>query len=204
MKLLPLLAAAFACLLAAAVARGGSGGRPFSYDPVLATIARETLWQSGIEDSDLTRADVLPLVVRCYRSAASFDSAFERRFGRSARRVVAYYAGGRDVHLRPGTCKSVRSFFRGHVTVLTAGAYAILLHEALHRQGLSDERLTTCFADESVRWGMRWYGFSDPQALRGRNLAFAYTRLYAPPSYRMGKPNCLALTDHKSWFAFTR
>ena len=204
MKLLSVLVVASACLLASDVARGAPDRRPYTYDPVLATIARETLWQSGIEESRLTRASVLSVGVRCYRSSDSFDRTFEGRFGRSASRVVAYFAGGHDVHLRRGTCESVRAFFRGDVTLITAGAYAILLHEALHRQGLANERLATCFADESVRWGMRWFGFSDPQALRGRNLAFAYTRLYAPPSYRMGKPNCLALTNRKSWFAFTR
>jgi hypothetical protein len=87
--------------------------------------------------------------------------------------------------------------------VRTAGAYAVLLHEALHRQGVRDERVTTCFANESVRWGVEWFGGSEAKALRARNLAFTYTRLYAPPSYRMGKPTCLALTRRADWPDFT-
>jgi hypothetical protein len=199
-----LLAAAAACALAAGAARAAPGPSPYTYDRLLAAVARETLWQAGIEDSRLSRGDVLPVGVRCYRSRAGFETMFEQRFGRSAHRIVAYYAGGRDINLRHGTCANVRALLRGQLTVLTAGAYAVLLHETLHRQGLAGERVTTCFADESVRWGLRWFGFSDAQALRGRNLAFTYTRLYAPPSYRMGRPNCLILTRRAGWFAFTR
>jgi hypothetical protein len=174
----------------------------FTYDPFLATAARETLWQSASEDGRISRAKVLPVSVRCYHGRHAFEQTFERRFGTSARRVVAYYAGGRDVHMRNGTCTNVHAFLAGRHTVLTAGATAILLHESLHRQRLLDERLSTCFANESVRWGARWYGFSDAIALRARNLAFTYTRLYSPLSYRMGKPNCLALTRRKSWVDF--
>jgi hypothetical protein len=68
---------------------------------------------------------------------------------------------------------------------------------------LRDERLTTCFANESVRWGARWHGFTDATALRARNLAFTYTRLYSPLPYRMGKPDCLALTRRVSWVDFS-
>jgi hypothetical protein len=201
-KRVVLCAALVACALVAAVARAEPADT-YRLDGALAAIARETLWQAGIEDSNITRGDVLPVSVRCYRDRESFEITFERRFRRSASRIVAYYAGGPVVHLRHGTCRSVRTFLRGRVTVLTAGAYAVLLHESLHRQGVTNERITTCFADEGVRWGMRWYGFSDAQALRGRNLAFTYTRLYAPPSYRMGRPNCLLLTSRKGWRAFT-
>ena len=203
MKLLAVAVAAV-CALAAGEARAAPARGPFTYDRLLAAVARETLWQAGLEDSRIARGDVLSVGVRCYRSREAFETMFEQRFGRSARRIVAYYAGGRDINLRRGTCANVRALLRGQLTVLTAGAYAVLLHETLHRQGLADERVTTCFADESVRWGLRWFGFSDYQALRGRNLAFTYTRLYAPPSYRMGRPNCLVLTSRKGWFAFSK
>jgi len=174
----------------------------YTYDRQLGTIARETLWQAVSEDARVTRREVLRVYVRCYRDKGSFEQAFERRYGRSARRVVAYYAGGGDVHLRKETCAGVRAFFRGRHTVLTAGAYAILLHEALHRQGVAKERIATCLANDSVRWGAEWFRFGDAKALRARNLAFMYTRLYSHPSYRMGKPNCLALVRRSDWIDF--
>jgi hypothetical protein len=142
---------------------------------------------------------VLSVGVRCYSTKQAFEEEFERRTQRPAKRVVAYYARGKDVYLRTTTCANVHDFLTGRRTVLTAGAYAILLHEALHRQGLVNERFTTCFANEAVRWGALWFGASEAAALRARNLAFTYTRLYAPPSYRMGKPNCLAMTDRTEW-----
>ena len=192
-------------VVAFSVAAGTARAAPtdaYTYDRQLGTIARETLWQAVSEDARVTRRELLRVYVRCYRDEGSFERSFERRFGRSARRVVAYYAGGGDVHLRKETCAGVRAFFRGRHTVLTAGAYAILLHEALHRQGVTNERITTCLANEAVRWGAQWFRFGEAKALRARNLAFTYTRLYSPPSYRMGKPNCLVLTRRNDWIDF--
>jgi len=192
-------------LVAFAVATGGARAAPtdaYTYDRQLGIIARETLWQAVSEDARIARREVLRVYVRCYRDEESFEQSFERRYGRSARRVAAYYAGGGDVHLRNGTCANVHEFFRGRHTVVTAGAYAILLHESLHRQGVANERIATCLANDSVRWGAEWFRFGDAKALRARNLAFTYTRLYSHPSYRMGKPHCLALTRRNDWTDF--
>ena len=169
------------------------------YDRELGTVARVSLWQVAPQ---IPLKKVLRVYVRCYRDRQSFERTFERRFGESAGRVVAYYVGGGDVHLRNGTCESVRAFRSGRRTVYTAGAYAILLHESLHRQGVRNERTTTCLANEAVRRGAEWLGLSEVKALRTRNLAFTYTKLFSPPSYRMGKPDCLALTRRKDWPAF--
>ena len=188
-----------------AVLAGNAHASPhpaFEYDRALGVVARETLWQAISGDARTTRRDVLRVYVRCYRDRELFERSFERRFGVPAGRVVAYYAGGGDVHLRNGTCEGVRAFLRGRHAVYTAGAYAILLHEALHRQGIRNERKTTCFANEAVRWGAQWFGFSETKALRARNLAFTYTRLYSPRSYFMGKPDCLALARRSDWPAF--
>jgi hypothetical protein len=185
-----------------AVVTGVARGAPdqaYVYDRELGTIARVSLWQAAPQ---ISLKKVLRVYVRCYRNKESFDQVFERRFGESARRVVAYYVGGGDVHLRTGTCESVHAFLSGYRTVYTAGAYAVLLHEALHRQGVRNERTTTCLANEAVRWGGEWLGLSEAKALRARNLAFTYSRLFSPPSYRMGKPDCLALARHKDWPAF--
>jgi len=174
-------------------------GQAWVYDRQLGMVARETLWRALSEDSRIARRKVLRVYVRCYHDKESFERTFERRFGASARRVIAYYVGGGDVHLRSGTCENVRAFLGGRHMVYTAAAYSILLHESLHRQGVRNERITTCLANEAVRWGALWSGFSEAQALRARNLAFTYTRLYAPRSYFMGKPHCLALTRRSDW-----
>jgi hypothetical protein len=199
------LAAALALLPFLLITGTGRAASPlYHYDEGLSKIGRETLWRAAGEGTAIRRGQVRSVGVRCYRDRQTFEEVFERTFGASAKRVIAYYrAGDRDVHLRISTCTNVHLFFAGQRTVSTAGAYAILLHESLHRQGVRDERLTTCFANEAVRWGALWYGDTDAQALRGRNLAFTFTRIYAPPPYRMGKPNCLALTDRQEWVAFT-
>jgi hypothetical protein len=191
--LLLISAVATAVILAGAA----QAARTFVYDQELATVARESLWRSVTPT--ISRAQVQRVHVRCYRDKRSFEQLFENRFGLSATRVIAYYAGGSDLHLRDTTCENVRAFLVGRHTVYTAAAYSILLHEALHRQGVRDERITTCLANDAVRWGALWFGFEEAEALRARNLALAFTRLFSPPEYRMGKPNCLLLNRRTDW-----
>jgi hypothetical protein len=196
-----LLLAAVACCAVLAASAEAAPRPAFAYDRELANAARATLVRAA-DLRPVARRDVLRVYVRCYRDRPAFERTFERRFGVSAHRVIAYYAGGADVHLRSTTCHNARLFLAGRHTVLTAAAFAVLVHESLHRQGLRDERLTTCFANEAVRWGAEWAGFPEARALRARNLAFTYTRLYSPPSYFMGRPTCLALARNRDWTSF--
>jgi hypothetical protein len=197
-----LLAAALALPALMLVGTGHASSPLYRYDEGLSRIARESLWRAADEGRGIRRGRVESVGVRCYRDKKTFEDVFERTFGASARQVIAYYAGGRDIHLRGTTCSNVHLFFGGLNTVRTAGAYAILLHESLHRQGVRDERITTCFANEAVRWGTLWFEGSEAKALRARNYAFLFTRIYAPPSYRLSRPNCLAKTRGTEWTAY--
>jgi hypothetical protein len=191
LSLLSILAASLILVAAAPAAR------TFVYDQELGTVARESLWRAA--EKRIARSEIRRVHVRCYLDKRAFERVFEARFGLSASRVIAYYAGGADVHLRDATCQNVRAFLSGNVTVYTAAAYSILLHESLHRQGVRNERITTCLANDAVRWGSLWFGFDEAEALRARNLALTFTRLYTPSEYRMGKPNCLLLTRRTDW-----
>jgi hypothetical protein len=186
-----------AVVAGAVLAGNAEATRTYVYDRELGTVARESLWRSV--QPQISRSKVLRVRVRCYLDRRAFEHSFEGRFGMSARRVIAYYAGGQDVHLRDGTCDNARAFLVGRHTVYTAAAYSVLLHESLHRQGVRDERVTTCLANDAVRWGALWFGFDERQALRARNLAITYTKLYSPREYRMGKPNCLLLNRRTDW-----
>jgi hypothetical protein len=186
-----------AVLLAVALASAAHASRSYVYDEELGVVARESLSRS-VQPTP-SRSQVSRVGVRCYRDKRSFEQVFEARFGLSATRVIAYYAGGSDVHLRDTTCANVREFLVGRHTVYTAAAYAILLHEALHRQGVRNERVTSCLASDAVRWGAMWLGFDEQRALRARNLSLTFTRLLSPPDYRMGKPNCLLLNRRTDW-----
>jgi hypothetical protein len=198
-KALPLISAV---LLALVVAGQAQAARTFDYDRELAVVARESLWRSA--SPAIPRAQVEPVGVRCYRDKKTFEQTFEARFGLSATRVIAYYAGGSDVHLRDTTCENVRAFLGGNHGVFTAAAYSILIHEALHRQGVRNERITTCLANDAVRWGALWFGFDETQSLRARNLALTFTKLYSPPDYRIGKPNCLLLARRTDWVDYRK
>ena len=186
-------------IISAVVTGTANAAAQFDYDRQLGDVARASLVQAVNDGRAFSRADVKRVYVRCYRGKRAFEDAFENRFGFPAGRVVAYYVGGPDLYLRNGTCANIRSFLGGRHTVYTAAAFSILLHEALHRQGVGNERITTCLANEAVRWGALRFGFSEAQALRARNLALAFTRLFAPPNYFMGAPTCLALTERTDW-----
>jgi hypothetical protein len=190
---------ALGVLVCAALTGNAHAASPFNYDRELGDVARASLVHAVNDGRPFSRADVARIYVRCYRDKLAFEDAFQNRFGFPAGRVVAYYIGGSDLYLRNGTCANVRAFLGGRLTVYTAAAFSILLHEALHRQRVANERLTTCLANEAVRWGALRFGFSEAQALRARNLAFTYTKLFAPPDYFMGTPTCLAMTERTEW-----
>lgn len=194
-----LLALLLAAALSGTPAQAAGARALFVYDRELGDIARKTLRQAVTERAKPSLRSVLRVYVRCYRNRAAFERTFERRFGVPAGQVIAYYAGGGDVHLRGGTCVGVRAFLAGRHTVVTAAAYSVLLHESLHRQGVRDERLANCFANDAVRWGAEWLGFDRERALIARDLAFAFTRRFAPPAYHLGMPDCLALARRDDW-----
>jgi hypothetical protein len=194
-----------ACLATAVLAGAAQdvSAQAYEYDRELGMLARGSLRQAVSEGERPPLREVLRVYVRCYNDRGSFERTFERRFGVPAGRVIAYYAGGGDVHLRSGTCSNIRTFLGGRHTVFTAAAYSVLLHEALHRQGVRDERITNCLANEAVRWGTERLGFGEARALRARKLAFTFARLYSPRAYHIGEPDCLALTRRQDWPAFT-
>ena len=194
-----LLGLLLAAVLSGMAVQDAGAQTSFVYDRELGDIARKTLRRAVTERPKPRLRSVLRVYVRYYRSRASFERTFERRFGVPAGQVIAYYAGGGDVHLRGGTCVGIRAFLAGRHTVVTAAAYSVLLHESLHRQGVRDERLANCFANDAVRWGAEWLGFGEERALVARDLAFAFTRRFAPPAYHLGIPDCLALARRGDW-----
>ena len=144
------------------------------------------------EERAISRADVKRVYVRCYRDKQTFEEIFQHRFGLPAGRVVAYYTGGPISTCETGhATTSARSWAAG--TPCTPPARTRSSCTRPSPAGRGNERITTCFANEAVRWGALRFGFSEAQALRARNLALTYTRLFAPPGYFMAKPNCLAL-----------
>ncbi len=183
----------------AAVLSGSAQASNFAYDRELGLIARSTLRQATEPERRVPRNQVFRAYVRCYHSNKSFERAFEQRYGVSADRIIAYYAGGSDVYLRSTTCRNVHMFMKGKHTLLTSAAFSILLHEVLHRQGVRDERITTCLANDAVRWGAEYLGFEEERAERARELAFRFTKRYSPPEYRMGIPHCRLLNRRTDW-----
>jgi hypothetical protein len=176
-----------------AVPLAGARQPASSYDRGLGLAVRYGLQAATLERE---RALVKQVYVRCYRNSEAFEKPLLARFGSGrhvARHVTAYYAGGGDVHIRAGTCANARLFTRGLVRWDTAAAFGVLLHEALHRQGMRNERATSCFGNDAIRWAGKLFGMSDRKAERARVLAFSYSRRVAPPSYLISRQRCLRL-----------
>ena len=193
-----LASAALVCAVLPGTASAASNAG-YAYDRELGRLAREVLYHSTEPDRRVPRSEIYRAYVRCYRNEEAFERDFRHRYGVSGEFVIAYYAGGSDVFLRHTTCHNVRQFIRGKHTLTTAAAFSILVHEVLHRQGVRDERITSCLANEAVRSGAEWLGFSKERALRAMQLAFDFTRRYSPPEYRMGQPHCLLLNRRTDW-----
>ena len=191
-------------LLVSAVAMGAllSGSAQasnYAYDRELGIVARATLRQATEPDRRVPLSQVFRAYIRCYHSDRTFERAFELRYGAPADRIIAYYAGGSDVYLRNTTCRNVHLFMRGRHTLETSASFSILLHEVLHRQGVRDERITSCLANYAVEAGARRLGFEEERAVRARELALRFTKRYSPPEYRMGIPHCRLLNRRTDW-----
>jgi hypothetical protein len=108
--------------------------------------------------------------------------------------------------MRSGSCANARRFSQGIVRWDTAAAFAVLVHEALHRQGLDNERAATCFANDSVRWAGKVFGLTDNRAEQARVLAFRYSARALLPQYRLSRFECLTLiSEHDiSWWGAVR
>ncbi|HJU48170.1 MAG TPA: hypothetical protein VJ689_08560 [Gaiellaceae bacterium] len=205
-QLLAIASPAALAALALAAGTATAAGPAFSYDPALAATVRNGLRAATYEAES---AVVKNVYVKCYRDRAAFERPLFLRFGverDEAPFLTAYYAGGGEVHLRAGSCANARLFADGVVRWDTAAAMSVLLHESLHRQGVRDERATTCLANDAVRWAAKGIGLSDAQADRARLLAFRYTAQHVPPRYRMSRFACLRLIvqDEVTWWAVVR
>ena len=182
-----------------ALLTGSAHASNFAYDRELGFVARATLRQATEPEQRVPRNQVFRAYIRCYHSNESFERAFEDRYGVPADRIIAYYGGGSDVYLRNTTCRNVHLFMRGQHTLETSASFSILLHEVLHRQGVRDERITTCLANYAVQAGATRLGFEEERAVRARELALRFTKRYSPPEYRMGIPNCRVLNRRTDW-----
>ncbi len=125
-------------------------------------------------------------------------------FGGSNASAIAYTLGS-TVHMKIVDCLAARSYGTKMLTYMHSDrasqqvvqritrnevfAYSTLLHEALHVQGLHNERMTECAANDAVRWGAQWMGMHPRQAnwlsrvafdMSTRNTAISYHSVSGP------------------------
>jgi hypothetical protein len=198
------LAASLTLLFAAGTA--GAAAPAFSYDPGLGRSVERALVAASFEHE---RPRVKDVYVKCYRDARAFEAPLPVRFGiapSEARLIIAYHAGGGELHLRAGTCENARRLVAGLVRWDTAAAFSVLMHEAMHRQGVANERAASCLGADAVRWAARAFGLGDRQAERARLLAFRYTASTTTAEYQLPRHACLQMIagDGLSWWQTVR
>lgn len=133
------------------------------YDPTLREWVQKSLETASEDGAGDTRTPKF-VYVRCYESRQEFERAYVRLGGspQHARYVIAYYRGsGGTIDVRAGTCKLASQFVDGWVTQDTAGAFKTILHEALHRQGIHNEKLTEALAITATRSAGQWVEFTN-------------------------------------------
>jgi hypothetical protein len=123
--------------------------------PKLSRAAHEALIASEFQDSETIPKSVN---VRCYSSNREFEAGFVRRFGEGPSLVWAYATRkDKTVHLRPLDCSNAKRF----LWTLDHGqfpnkdeivAFSTLLHEAMHVQGVRNERYAECLANDAIRY----------------------------------------------------
>jgi hypothetical protein len=194
-----------------------------SFDPGLAGLVQSSLKMAETRP-DGTGATRTPLqtYVRCFDSRQEFEKALVWRFWDTpshARQTIAYYAGGGTINVRAGTCDLAGQFVNGYVTQDTAGAFETILHEAIHRQGVDNERTTEALAIATMRAAGQivefnkrypfgfdkttesydaWYA-SAPAGDRAMKLAWKQSQRYAAFSYRSSWAYVYKLSRTTSW-----
>jgi hypothetical protein len=202
-------------LLAAAPAQADD----YTYDRDLRRWVHNSLERASKDQGSQTKAVPEPVYVKCYTNRAAFERNLIARGATTygARYVIAYYMRGTsEIKMRAGTCRLAREFTSGRITQDSAGAFKTLLHEAIHRQGMRDERRTEALAITATRaagqlteWNRRlangavdkdaaWDG-SDYAGDRAMRLAWQQSHRYIARSYRSSWAFVSRLLGKASW-----
>ncbi len=208
--------------IAAAVSLPATAAKPaFRYDPKIGWWVHQALEMASEYTGSEVKTIPLPTYIRCFTNDTVFEAGL-RRDGASvedAHLTIAYYDPGTSwVNVRATTCNNVRLFTgrdgaaRPVITEITAGAMSTVLHEALHRQGLDDERTTECYGNETTKfagWNAWWqyvpdssdasWAVSERWGTWAMKLAFQYSRHSVADDYQMSEKTCLARVKRKSW-----
>jgi hypothetical protein len=202
-------------LIFAAIAATSARAEPtFTYDRELAWWVVNSLELASRYTGSETKRIPHRTYVRCYKSTTAFEAPLLRKqiAAQDARHVIAYYAGGGEIHVRTETCTRAREFVSGRITLRSAEAISTLLHETLHRQGIRNEHVTECYANDAVKyagWLARWnqltaddaktWRASERYGERARQLAFAASRRQVAYGYYTPMPECLNRVGTLSW-----
>lgn len=205
MMRLAILTALVAVVAAVAVPLAGAGVSVAPYDRDLGVSAR---WSLDAAKFSTTAHPTRFVYVRCYRSDADFDGAGAWRFGESMVNRWAYsirwtvYMRGRQCRLAHQFISRMLAQTTQAVTPAEVGAYATLLHESLHVQGIRDEQVTECLANDSVRWVALGYDIPKSEANRLSRMAFSWSYRNVAASYQSDPTSCEKITQQYDWASY--
>lgn len=89
----------------------------------------------------------------------------------------------RWLHLAGRTCASVERVLRGSRSGLDAFGLSIVVHEALHANGIDDEAMTQCYAVQLVPLAARSLGLAEGAAAALGRSALSFSRRSVPEDY---------------------
>ena len=181
-----------------------------SFNPYLGRMAREGLNAARFSGEHKTAFTTKPVYVRCFGNR-EFDMAASSRFGGSPsdyEGLIAYASrSSKTVNMRVVDCDDAFDFIeqakQGRMPdKWDVFSYSTLLHEALHVQGVRNERNAECLANDAVRWAGRVLGLSNRQADKASRMAFDRSAKLAGSEYQNTGSMCQSALGSKDWTMF--
>jgi hypothetical protein len=200
-----LMALALVCAITATAVPAASAAAPFN--PALGKFVAKGLNASKFKNS----GPATPVYVRCYDTNREFEAAGAWRFGvsRSTMQGIWAYAMPKEktVNMRPFDCENALSFVQNTTLGVkpskwAVGSFATLLHEALHVQGVKNERTTECLANDSVRWSAMAFGLPKSKANDLSRVAFSQSARWTADRYQTSSGICQSALAARDWTSF--
>lgn len=200
---LALIAVAIAGTLITNSAQAAGVTAPFNQ-----TLGVDVRYALDVNKFDDTKHPTKNVYVRCYVSDGAFEGAVRWRFGAEASGIWAYARQKeKTVYMRGWTCRLAESFVSklgaGTFRKVTRGeifSYSTLLHEALHVQGVHDERKAECLANDGIRWAaMNLFNIPKAEANRFSRIAFDLSRVTTSTNYHSVSGDCQRTLASHDW-----
>ncbi len=146
-----------------------------------------------LAESDVnSKPDYRTTYLRCYT-----DAGWKRVTGGEPGLMGFYLPGSPYVHARQMVCLNAVKAMRGQLSRTNIVAFATLLHETFHRQGIRNEASAECLANLAVYHGLTRHG--EFRAANASAIALDWSRRHMPDRYLLPFNACIKTGIEVPW-----